>query len=282
MFGGSVHGVAGAFSCTGTMATCGTPVRQSDGTVNATRPGGATAEWHFMPTDPDAMVDTSIDDMYLTFGWWLDKGDGTVDFKVDSFAMAASGLTATEETVTADDLNGTATYEGAAAGKYVLLGVEADTAEGGHFTADAMLTVDFDGDIDDNNTQDIAVSGMIDGFMTGAMSRPGWAVTLGTLDGDPDSPGLDPIANLSHDTGGGNEDATGMAEWTTGGAVMPGTGTWQAEFYGGAGPGTVLATGPMFPTHVVGTFNAELGGADDTPGREVLGRISGAFGAMEE
>ena len=41
-------------------------------------------------------------------------------------------------------LQGTATYDGAAAGKYTILDADADTAEGGHFTASAMLEANFD------------------------------------------------------------------------------------------------------------------------------------------
>ena len=41
---------------------------------------------------------------------------------------------------------GTATYEGAAAGKYALPNTATDTYEGGHFTARATLTADFDVD----------------------------------------------------------------------------------------------------------------------------------------
>ena len=43
-------------------------------------------------------------------------------------------------------LRGTATYKGAAAGKYAIPSTDADTYEGGHFTAMATIEADFDVD----------------------------------------------------------------------------------------------------------------------------------------
>ena len=65
-----------------------------------------------------------------------------------------------------------------------------DMYEGGHFTAMATLVVDFDADLlpaagVDNGG--VALSGMIDNFMTGDTARPDWSVTL-TADGVPDTP----------------------------------------------------------------------------------------------
>ena len=84
-------------------------------------------------------------------------------------------------------LQGTATYEGAAAGKYTILDADADTAEGGHFTASAMLEANFDvalaADVG-TNTTGVSISGMIDNFMTGAVARPGWEVELMAGDAD--------------------------------------------------------------------------------------------------
>ena len=76
---------------------------------------------------------------------------------------------------------GKATYKGAAAGNYALASADDDTYEGGHFTARATLTVDFDADDTSSGFTDnegIALSGMIDNFMTGATARPDWMVRL--------------------------------------------------------------------------------------------------------
>ena len=53
-------------------------------------------------------------------------------------------------------MRGSATYEGAAAGKYATASTAPSaTYEGGHFTADATLMVNFDADMDgDSGTTD--------------------------------------------------------------------------------------------------------------------------------
>ena len=48
---------------------------------------------------------------------------------------------------TATALTGTVTYEGGAAGKYALPSPTNDTYEGGHFTAMATITADFDAEL---------------------------------------------------------------------------------------------------------------------------------------
>ena len=49
---------------------------------------------------------------------------------------------------TTGSLRGTATYEGAAAGKYAIASTTDETYEGGHFTA--MATIEADFDVDNN------------------------------------------------------------------------------------------------------------------------------------
>ena len=91
---------------------------------------------------------------------------------VDGAAVHTSG----------DTIRGSATYTGAAAGKYATASGTADTYEGGHFTANATLMVDFDADSDGDSTardtDGVALSGMIDNFMTGDTARPDWMVNL--------------------------------------------------------------------------------------------------------
>ena len=267
---GSVHDVPGTFSCVN-MPACGVLTRQSDGKILVVNPADAAA-WYFMPTDPDGMISTVVDDMYLTFGWWLDRGDGTAPYYFDAFA-AATGMSkngddpATTDVVeTFEDgvvglLQGTATYEGAAVGKYTILDADADAAEGGHFTASAMLEANFDVvsgvDADADNTTGVGISGMIDNFMTGAVARPGWEVELMAGDGEADTEGIQNYSNL-------NFGVTGSTAWTMGGAANPATGDWAADVYDG---GT-----NDYPDAVTGTFDAS----------GIIGRISGAFGAMEE
>ena len=268
MFAGNVHDVSGMFSCVGAAEACIAVERLSDGKVT-----DPEVEWNFTPTDPDATIATVIDDKYLTFGWWLDRGDGTAPYYFDAFA-AATGMgkngddpdtdnaveTALDATLVTS-LQGTATYEGAAAGKYTILDANADTAEGGHFTASAMLEADFNAATDEAvgappNTNGVAITGMIDDFMTGATPRPGWEVKLMAGDTSADA-GMQNYADL-------NSGVMGSTEWTLGGAAAPATGGWMADVYDGGMND--------FPDAMTGTFNAN----------GTTGRISGAFGVMEE
>ena len=140
MFTGSVKGVPGTFSCTG---TCLAPPRHTDGTVaDAAADDGA---WAFVPDDPNGLVE-GADDEYLTFGWWVMKNTAGMPA---GYALIVNdeGMSDADDTSTdGDNLRGTATYNGAAAGKYALPSTDADTYEGGHFTAMATIEADFDVD----------------------------------------------------------------------------------------------------------------------------------------
>ena len=284
-FMGSVMNIPGTFSCTpGTDAICGIPARHSDGTVLSSRTDPATTSgWMFVPDDPLARI-PGADANYLVFGWWLMKDAGGMPDSYGTIVEAigmAEATTATNTTGTA--LTGTATYEGGAAGKYALPSPTDDTYEGGHFTAMATITADFDAELPapaaTNNKDGIALSGMIDNFMTGDTPRPNWMVKL-MADNDKDqvsAPGLQPLTNLSRDASNGAlvGAASNLAtEWSMGTAVkIPGT--WRPTFYhGDANPGLAGAQEPataMVPIAVVGTFDA-MGDA---------GKLEGAFGAIK-
>ena len=290
MFEGSVHGIPGTFSCNGADAgLCAVPGTFSDGTVDEPAVTSFTAwasAWTFVPDDSAAMfVDVAADTDYLVFGWWLDKGaDGLPDFVRLITANEGVGALRTETSTLGTALRGSANYKGAAAGKYAMASATADVYEGGHFTADATLMVDFDADNDaaaaGNDRAGIALSGMIDNFMTGATARPGWMVKLMT-DANSATDGMQPVANLGAaiaatadaDTGTDGVQPVLTTEWSTGGAQM-GMGTWTAMFYGGANE----AANTAHPLATTGTFNAHIGGAGRT-GDGAVGRIQGAFGA---
>ena len=286
-FKGTVHDIPGTFSCT-RASSCRAPDRYSDGKVEVTAEsdlavdspsGGALGTWTFVPDEGVSLF--TDDTTYLTFGWWLDKNSGgnPADFRAFSTASAAMGDArvqgAADRTSVGDStygtyLRGSATYKGAAAGKYATASTALSAAyEGGHFTADATLEVNFDADLDGNsdtagdNTAGVAVSGMINNFMTGDTSRPDWNVKL--------------MANTPLVSLAGNDTATMTTEWSTGGAAK-GTGDWTAAWYGGtsriageAGEDDTLDVG--IPTAVIGTFDAAIGTA---------ARLQGAFGAMQE
>ena len=252
-FAGSVLGVDGTFSCDGD--TCMAPTMfADDGTIVSTGSGGM---WSFAPTDPGAMLQVK-DTAYLSFGWWLNAMGSTGAYEFDAFA-SATGMGDPIPDRAANTVDGSATYRGAAAGKYAMQSTTDDSASGGHFTAAATLTANFDAHIgaadadDPNNENGVSIGGAITDFMTGDVSRPNWKVTLKPLAPVPNFVG--PITGA-------------MTEWATGGAV-DGKGTWSANFYG-------EEDDTMHPMAATGEFNAVIGGDDN------IARISGAFGATKQ
>ena len=245
-FAGSVRGLAGTFSCTGNDCTPPVPVA---GVVTSIQ------MWTFVPTVTDGKIDVADKDGYLQFGWWLNMLGKDVEdgFEVQTFA-SATDYAEIDTALSGETVTGSATYTGGAAGKWAIASTTEDTTDGGHFTATATLGVDFDA----NNAADdqpadkfgVSVSGTINKFMTGNVSRPNWTVTLT----------VQPAPNLPTTS----EGVTGASKWTTGGAV-DGIGTWEASFYGREKVTT-------HPTAVEGTFNAAI--ADGA-----VGQIQGAFGA---
>ena len=309
-FQGTVHNIPGTFSCTtGGSSTCRDPARFSDGTVNtvvydgtnnltgasaASSATDARGSWTFVPDEGVSLY--TDDETYLTFGWWLDKNaaGNPSDFMAFSTASGKMGIArdmagagGTRGTPVAagtegSSIRGSATYEGAAAGKYATASTLSADYEGGHFTADATLMVNFDADMDGdstttaNNTTGVAVSGMIDNFMTGATARPDWSVKLMV---DNDMSRLTPATPVTSLVG-----ATGAemhTAWSTGGSAT-GTGNWTAMWYGGvtydAATGADANVGDDdtavlgIPTAVIGTFEASIGAA---------ARLQGSFGALE-
>ena len=321
-FKGTVHDIPGTFSCPHTTADpCSAPGRYSDGKVNplafdgTTNADGADGTWMFVPDEGVSLF--TDDETYLTFGWWLDKNaaGNPTDFLAFSTASAKMGparnggteANGTESTTRGGGIRGTptaagtwgtylrgsATYEGAAAGKYATASTASADYEGGHFTADAMLTVNFDADLDGNsdtagnNTSGIAVSGMIDNFMTGSTARPDWSVKLMVDNDNSRATTARPVKSLVQEAADTADMREMLTSWSTGGAAK-GEGTWDAKWYGGvtyeAGSGSetgLTGIGPNddvvdvigVPTAVVGTFNANIGEA---------ARLQGAFGAMKE
>ena len=219
--------------------------------------------WAFVPTDPEGTIDVA-DSAYLSFGWWLNK-TGDDSYEVDVFHAAATGMT--PNTGAGSALEGTATYRGGAAGKFAIQSTTEDSAEGGHFTASATLVANFDADLDgddttvDNNESGVSISGTINDFMTGAVSRDNWKVTLMPFDTDTadTADGLQTPAEVGDITGA-------PAVWDTGGAV-DGMGTWDASFYGEEDE----TDHPMAAT---GEFDAQIGDGD-------IATISGAFAATK-
>ena len=199
--------------------------------------------WAFVP-DSGAMAKIPDYD-HLYFGWWLnEEEDGAYGFQTFADAVRFPGGAGN----VAADMEGTATYRGAAAGAWAqtaISGGQVTEASSGEFTAQAVLTANFFGALDAG-----AVSGEIGSFRDGAgNSLDGWRVTLETA----------PLtAGEASFTGG------------TGGAVGSGTsgeGHWEGRFHGTDGAGTNAR-----PSHVTGRFDLHFPGA----------HLAGAFGAGRE
>ena len=247
-FPGTFHGVAGTYECTTPPCMVSTA---NDGMISS--PGDT---WTFTPDSDLAagiMIDLPDAD-HLYFGWWLKEpadADGTYAFR--TFSGGTDPFTVGQKFTSGnnDELLGTASYQGRAAGRYVTKDFTGGVLSGGTagvFTATATLAANFGGDDIAVNDQ-FNIRGSVTEFMDVGSGTPleGWSVTLNTVDLAPDSASF-----------GGTAGGTTTA--TLGGVT--GTGTWQGAFFGNA-----RADGK--PGAVAGVFDAHLPAA----------HISGGFGA---
>ena len=239
---GMLHGVSGTFSCAPTTAAdgCTAAVAAKGFTL-----GGGT--WLFIPSNAAARVMDSADTAYASYGWWIKKAANNGPFTASAFVDEKGTTVAAASDL--NDLNGTATYQGGAAGKYALSSATGGTNDAGHFTARAMLEADFT-----NNTDGTAITGTIDQFMgADGMSRD-WSVKLnGSQIGDDGE-----IGNASASTG---VDTV----WTIGETAAAKSGNWT---------GTLRNNGTDdVPQVATGTFYTEYGTA---------GKMVGAFGVTKQ
>lgn len=231
-FVGTFAGGSGRFRCSGSDCS----VTLNDGAM-PTAMGGT---WAFVP-DSGAMVMVPDND-HSYFGWWLnEEQDAAYGFQTFADGVGFPGGAGN----VAADMEGTATYRGAAAGVWaqtVISGGQVTEASSGEFTAEAVLRANFFGALDPG-----VVSGEIGSFRDGAgQSLDGWRVVLETA----------PLAVGEASFVGG-----------TGGAVGSGTsgdGSWEGRFHGTDGAETNAR-----PSHVTGRFDLHFPGA----------HLAGAFGA---
>ena len=231
---GSFHGASGHFHCAAAECTIG---RRGDRYVIVDGP------WTFHATDrARALVD---DESYMYFGWWRreQRSDGSFSYAV--FSGTDGGHLATSNGGTQfDALGSSATYRGPAVGQYSIyqpLGAQSGT---GSFTAQAVLTADFD-------------SNMLSGTVTSFSNDSSWSLAL----------------NRASMAGGDVGDDSGTVDWTIAGNTSSRQGDWDAVFFSEA------PYVGQTPDGVVGEFDA-IYDADVDEGDEV-GRIVGAFGARK-
>ncbi len=168
---GMFDGVAGVFTSTSSDSR-GIMVGVDEKGV----PTWSDGNLHFKPDSATAMV-MLADSSYMNLGWWLvsDKDGNPTDVHVAAWAVGP----AYEHASKIMALQGTATFEGIAVGKYTHNQSnpveEISSVVGGHFNADAMLVADF-GDRSAEGT----LSGTIHNFrQDGESIGDGWKVELG-------------------------------------------------------------------------------------------------------
>ena len=243
---GTFDGAPGVYTCTSAAAgTC---------TSNLTA-GGVVLDgtaWSFNPVDT-AMV-SQPDANYAHFGWWLNKSASGSPEVATFYGYTGTG---TVDATTFNALGGSATYKGAAAGKYAMNRGADQYASGGHWTADATLTANFEAD-----TVGAAgsISGMIDGFMAGGESKD-WSVKLNSSDITIAAGAADFSTTAT---------ATATTVWTAGGAAAAAGGSWEGSFYNQT---STADGGNNVPATVAGEFTATYG---------AVGHMTGAFGANVE
>ena len=258
---GNYNGAGGRYVCTGgtTAAPCSVTVTPAGTYTNV------VGTWTFIPElNSTAWIQdggnangggTAVQQgEFMSFGWWLQEP--TAQTGVYTFRYYADG---TEYQLAAGDLaSGSATYNGRAAGKFVVQEIDNTgvvDGEAGMFTAAASLTARFNGTAAGGTLQ-----GVINGFQTdnAGVDVSGWSVTLArqTITG--------PLTTNVTSTGTNNDPtASGFdgATATLGDQTLHGT--WSSEFFGQP------STADAYPLGVGGVFQADNESAS----------IAGAFGA---
>ena len=249
---GTFNGAPGTYRCVpdGVTACSST----NDGRAG---PSAITGTWHFKP-DVGAMT-SPADTIYLYYGWWVSKD-------ADDDPTAASAFTGTvfpsggsaPTSGTGETLTGSATYAGHAAGKFAIHRTADGSNNGGHFTADAMLTAKF-GAIAALNSN--GVTGTIDNFrLNDGSEDPGWSVRLNrssawAADGVITGP------------------TSAATVWSIDGNAGAASGSWSGQMYDETPGDPPAGDGSTVPTTVTGTFYSEFGGTH---------RMVGGFAAEKQ
>ena len=246
-FPGSYQGVSGTYSCAlpAEGDTCTAAVALNGKGFTLGNGGSGTGMWTFKPTDPEDKTMSTPDAAYSYYGWWIrTMPNGVLDAGAFAGFKATTGDNAETGAVSnIGGLNGTAMYMGGAAGKYALSSSTGGTNDAGHFTADVMLSADFD---------DNKISGTVDNFMGADGEMRNWSVELMKTDINPDDGALTGL----------NDAGMPETKWTLDGTAAAASGEWSGDLRE-MGKDDV-------PQVATGTFYTEYGTA---------GRMVGAFGA---
>ena len=236
---GTFDGAPGTYVCTPAMDNGCTSSIRSGGGIALAGGGG----WKFVP-DEGAMV-AKPDTEYRYFGWWLRRAADD-SYTVGAFHGGVGG--GAQDFANLSQLQGTATYGGPAAGKFVI-DSRIGPAAAGEFTAEATLEVDFGDD-----TALGTVTGTVDDFMVNGAAME-WSVELQSA----------AIGAGGAISAGGTSTARTVWSIDEEQGAATGSPTWGGQFH------DVDET--RLPNVATGTFEAAYG---------ELGRMSGAFGTTTE
>ena len=260
---GTYDGAPGEYRCTSPDRACAVT---NDGKGG---PSELVGVWHFKPDDGANAMAHQADAAYLYYGWWVSKDKNGMPTAASAFTGVSGTLpagTMPTGTNAPDMLTGSAMYAGHAAGKFALdyskNKLLDGASDGGHFTADVMLSAKFGPNATPNNG---GISGTIDNFMANGESVP-WSVAL-------------------HRAAWGNEGAfksealvagDGIGQgttWSIDGTSAPESGEWGGQMYDEMPGNAPTGDGSNIPTTVTGTFYSVF---------ESVGRMVGAFGANKQ
>ena len=246
---GNYNGAGGRYVCTGGTAAAPCAV-----TVAPNGSYTVVGTWNFVP-ELNATAWRG-DQEFMSFGWWLQEP--TAQTGSYTFRYYADGNAYGRPAAVTNLAVGSATYNGRAAGKFVVQEIDNTgvvDGEAGMFTAAASLTARFSGTGAGGN-----ISGTISGFQSdnAGVDVSGWSVTLNRQ-------ALTDTADTSLTSAGTQSDPTAPrfdgATATMGDQTAHGT--WSSQFFGQP------RTNDAYPLGVGGVFQADNEAAS----------IAGAFGA---
>ena len=247
---GTLGGASGTYRCgSGTSAATCTVLN-----TGVAFTFGGTGTWNFYPSSASVNVRVP-DEFFMWFGWWSRQTLSTSDF-----AFAANhgcGSSTCVGDPIENNVTGTFTYRGHAAGRYAIYQPLGGQSGHGPFTADAVLIADF------GNT---GVAGTVSGTIENFRDHPDWELTLKPV---PITAGS---ATVSAADGAGTND--GPVSWTIGdNSFDSDRSRWTATFYSNL---AATERTDVVPYGMAGAFYAEHGLVANGV---VVGKMVGAFGA---
>ena len=243
---GTYDGAPGQYMC---AASAACTAKFTDNGIELSDP------WTFVHAS-GARVSTP-DAAYLYYGWWVSKAKDGTPTAASAFAGVVGDVDGESNTSAGSALTGSATYAGKAAGKFAMSNPLDGTGNGGHFTADAMLSAKF------GSGSDAGMTGTINNFMLNDTESANWSVEL-KRGGWGDTGAINAPAG---------DDANKGTVWSINDNAAPASGTWSGTMYDEMPGNAPTGDGSNIPTTVIGTFYSEF---------STIGRMVGGFGVNKQ